>query len=115
MGGFLSTLSRTNLAANAILPLYVTIPSAILGFIVICICSNYIVKYRKLQFVQNIISKVGNHTFEILAFSQVVIMIINEQMSNCPIVLKYSILVFALYIIINIVQNVKKLYHNIIR
>lgn len=115
VGGFLSTLSRTDLAANAILPLYVTIPSAILGFIVVCICSNYIVKYRKLQFVQNIISKIGHHTFEILAFSQVVIMIVNAQISNCPIGLKYSILVIALYIIISIVQNVKKLYHNIIR
>lgn len=115
VGGFLSTLSRTDLAANAILPLYVTIPSAILGFIVVCICSNYIVKYRKLQFVQNIISKIGHHTFEVLAFSQVVIMIVNAQISNCPIGLKYSILVIALYIIISIVQNVKKLYHNIIR
>lgn len=114
-GGFLSTLARTDLAANAILPLYITIPSAILGFIVVCICSIYIVKCQKLEFIQNIISKVGYHTFEILAFSQVVIMIVNVQISDCPIVLKYGILVLALYIIIHIIQNVKKLYHNIVR
>ena len=107
-GWWLSTLHKTDLAYNSILPMWVTLGGAILGFSFLLSFSKLILVYFKTPSL--ILSYIGMHTFPIVAFSQVIILLINDTFPNLNVFIKYSTLFLLLWIIIKIEIIIKRTY-----
>jgi hypothetical protein len=95
-----------DLCFNSILPLLPLITGAIAGTLMIFMVSSWINKH--LKYVSNMLQKVGNETYLIVAFSQIIIMLLNEYFSLNA-VLKYSFLLLSLIALKYIKDGVNKL------
>jgi fucose 4-O-acetylase-like acetyltransferase len=97
---------RLDLCFNSILPLLPLITGAIAGTLMIFMVSSWIDKY--FNYVSTILLKVGKETYLIVAFSQIIIMLLNEYFSLNA-VLKYSFLLLSLVFLKYIKDRVNKL------
>jgi len=89
----ISQFWRLDLSFNSILPFIPLTIGALAGTLMIFMVSSWIDKYFK--YVSNMLQKVGNETYLIVAFSQIIIMLLNEYfLLNA--VLKYSFLLLSL-------------------
>jgi fucose 4-O-acetylase-like acetyltransferase len=84
---------KLDLCFNSILPFLPLTIGAIAGTLMIFMISSWIEKH--LKNVSIILQKVGNETYLIVAFSQIIIMLLNEYLSLNT-VLKYAILLLSL-------------------
>lgn len=84
---------RLDLCFNSILPILPLTIGAIAGTLMIFILSSWIDKH--LKYVSIMLQKAGKETYLILAFSQIIIMLLNEYFSLNA-VLKYSFLLLTL-------------------
>lgn len=82
----ISTFYRLDLAGNQIQPIVPLLIASLGGILLICIISKIL---EKTYFTRGL-SFIGKHTFEIMAFSQVIIILTNKYVSN-NIIVKYSI------------------------
>lgn len=93
VGFTLSQYGRLDLASNNILPFAPIFIASLCGITVLIIASTLI----KRTFFKNVLTFIGKHTFEIMAFSQVTILIINNNFTHNSII-KYLIMVIVIYI-----------------
>lgn len=97
---------RLDLCYNSVLPLLPHLLSLLAGTIMIFILSFGLDKYSKKA--STLLKNVGKETYLIVAFSQVIIMLLNEYYALHTI-LKYSILLFSLIVLKHIKDGVNKL------
>jgi acyltransferase len=97
---------RLDLCFNSILPILPLITGAIAGTMMVFMISSWIDKH--LKYVSILLQKVGNETYLIVAFSQIIIMLLNEYFS-LNMVLKYAILFLTLVALKYIKDGVNKL------
>jgi hypothetical protein len=92
---------RLDLCFNSILPFLPLTIGALSGTLMTFMISSWIVEnFKNLSI---ILIKVGNETYLILAFSQIIIMLLNEYFSLNPF-LKYLILI-VLFILLRCIKN----------
>lgn len=91
----ISQFFRLDMSSNMILPVTPILVASLSG-IILLISISAILSYNK--FCSKTIQYIGRHAFEVLAFSQVIILIINKNFAF-GIILKYTILATSLYII----------------
>ena len=89
----ISQFWRLDLCFNSILPFIPLTIGATAGTLMIFMVSSWIDKH--LKYVSIMLKKVGKETFLIVAFSQIIIMLLNEYFS-LNVVIKYSILLLTL-------------------
>ena len=89
----ISQFWRLDLCFNSILPFIPLTIGATAGTLMIFMVSSWIDKH--LKYVSIMLQKVGKETFLIVAFSQIIIMLLNEYFS-LNVVIKYSILLLTL-------------------
>lgn len=109
IGGFvisfiISLHYRLDLASNNILPLTPLLLAAICGIISICIISKLV---EHIKFTRILLYS-GRHTYEIMAFSQVIVILANEYFQSINPILKYLILLLCLYMVCHIIDYIKK-------
>lgn len=97
---------RLDLCFNSILPFLPLTIGVIAGTLMIFMVSSWIDKH--LKYVSIMLQKVGKETYLIVAFSQIIIMLLNEYFS-LNLVLKYSILLLILVALKYIKDGVNKL------
>jgi acyltransferase len=97
---------RLDLCFNSILPFLPLTIGAIAGTSMIFMVSSWIDKH--LKYVSIMLQKVGKETYLIVAFSQIIIMLLNEYFS-LNLVLKYSVLLLTLVALKYIKDGVNKL------
>ncbi|MBG6062544.1 fucose 4-O-acetylase-like acetyltransferase [Flavobacterium sp. CG_9.1] len=97
---------RLDLCFNLILPFLPLAIGAIAGTLMIFMVSSWINKH--LKYVSIMLQKVGNETYLIVAFSQIIIMLLNEYFS-LNVFLKYSLLLLTLVALKYIKDGVNKL------
>ncbi len=97
---------RLDLCFNSILPFLPLTIGAIAGTFMIFMVSSGIDKYFK--YMSIMFQKVGKETYLIVAFSQIIIMLLNEYFSLNA-VLKYSFLLLSLFALKYIKDRVNKL------
>ena len=102
----ISQFWRLDLCFNSILPFIPLTIGATAGTLMIFMVSSWIDKH--LKYVSIILQKVGKETFLIVAFSQIIIMLLNEYFSLNA-VLKYSILIIVLIVLRYIKNSINKL------
>jgi fucose 4-O-acetylase-like acetyltransferase len=102
----ISNFWRLDLCFNSILPFLPLTIGAITGTLMIFMVSSWIDKH--LKYVSIMLQKVGNETYLIVAFSQIIIILLNEYFS-LNVVLKYSILLLTLVALKYIKDGVNKL------
>lgn len=102
----ISQFWRLDLCFNLILPFLPLTIGAIAGSLMIFMISSWIEKYFK--YVSIMLQKVGKETYLIVAFSQIIIMLLNEYFSLNSI-LKYSFLLLSLVALKYIKDGVNKL------
>ena len=102
----ISQFWRLDLYFNSILPFLPLTIGAIAGALMIFMVSSWIDKQFK--YVSIMLQKVGNETYLIVAFSQIIIMLLNEYFS-LNVVLKYAILLLTLVALKYIKDGVNKL------
>ena len=102
----ISQFWRLDLCFNSILPFLPLTIGAIAGTLMIFMVSSWIDKQFK--YVSIMLQKVGKETFLIVAFSQIIIMLLNEYFSLNA-VLKYSVLLLTLVALKYIKDGVNKL------
>lgn len=96
-----SQIHRLDMAWNEITPIVPITVAALCGITIITLISNYLLRYK---IVSKVLLYIGRHTFEILAFSQLIILIINANFS-INFILKYLILSLIMLIIFYIKDN----------
>ena len=101
VGGFaivciISHFWRLDMAWNTILPILPLTISALAGTLMIFGLSSYIAKYSKMA--ASVFSAIGKETFVILAFSQVIMMLMIEH-TNLSSIVRYFILVLCLTVL----------------
>lgn len=102
----ISQFWRLDLCFNLILPFLPLTIGAIAGTLMIFMVSSWIDKH--LNYISTMLQKVGNETYLIVAFSQIIIMLLNEYfLLNA--VLKYSFLLLTLVALKYIKDGVNKL------
>lgn len=84
------------MAWNTILPILPLTISALAGTLMIFGLSSYIAKYSKMA--ASVFSAIGKETFVILAFSQVIMMLMIEH-TNLSSIVRYFILVLCLTVL----------------
>lgn len=97
---------RLDLCFNSILPFLPLTIGAIAGTLMIFMVSSWIDKH--LKNVSIMLQKVGNETYLIVAFSQIIIMLLNEYFSLNS-VLKYAILIIVFIVLRYIKNSVNKI------
>lgn len=97
---------RLDLCFNSILPLLPLTVGVIAGTLMIFMVSSWIDKQFK--YVSIMLQKVGKETYLIVAFSQIIIMLLNEYFS-LNLVLKYAILLLTLVALKYVKDGVNKL------
>ena len=97
---------RLDLCFNSVLPFLPLIAGAIAGTLMIFMLSSRIDKHFKN--VSIILQKVGKETYLIVAFSQIIIMLLNEYFSLNA-VLKYAILLLTLVALKYVKDGINKL------
>ena len=97
---------RLDLCFNSILPFLPLTIGAIAGTMMVFMISSWIDKHFK--YLAIMLQKVGKETFLIVAFSQIIIMLLNEYFSLNA-VLKYSFLLLSLVALKYIKDGVNKL------
>ena len=102
----ISQFWRLDLCFNSILPFMPLAIAATAGTLMIFMVSSWIDKH--LKYVSIMLQKVGKETFLIVAFSQIIIMLLNEYFSFNT-VLKYTILLLTLVALKYIKDGVNKL------
>ena len=102
----ISQFWRLDLCFNSILPFMPLTIGATAGTLMIFMVSSWIDKH--LKYVSIMLQKVGKETFLIVAFSQIIIMLLNEYFS-LNVVLKYSILLLTFVGLKYIKDGVNKL------
>lgn len=102
----ISNFWRLDLCFNSILPFLPLTIGAIAGTLMIFMVSSWIDKH--LKYVSIMLQKVGNETYLIVAFSQIIIILLNEYFS-LNVVLKYAILLLTLVALKYIKDGVNKL------
>jgi len=102
----ISLFWRLDLCFNSILPFLPLTIGAIAGTLMVFILSSWIDKH--LKHVSIMLQKVGEETYLIVAFSQIIIMLLNEYFS-LNVVLKYTILLLTLVALKYIKDGVNKL------
>lgn len=102
----ISQFWRLDLCFNAILPILPMTIGAICGTLMVFIASAWIEK--NLKYVSIILQKVGKETYLIVAFSQIIIMLLNEYFS-LNIFLKYFLLFLTLFALKYIKEGVNKI------
>lgn len=102
----ISQFWRLDLCFNSILPFLPLITGVIAGTLMVFMVSSWIDKH--LKYVSILLHKVGKETYLIVAFSQIIIMLLNEYFSLNA-VLKYSILLLTLVALKYIKDGVNKL------
>lgn len=102
----ISNFWRLDLCFNSILPFLPLITGIIAGTLMIFMVSSWIDKH--LKYVSITLQKVGKETFLIVAFSQIIIMLLNEYFS-LNVVVKYTILLLTLVALKYIKDGVNKL------
>jgi fucose 4-O-acetylase-like acetyltransferase len=102
----ISQFWRLDLCFNTILPFLPLTIGAISGTLMTFMASSWIDKHFKI--VSIILQKVGKETYLIVAFSQIIIMVLNEYLSLNT-VLKYAILILSLVALKYIKDEVNKL------
>tara|TARA_B110000503_G_C7097696_1_gene392381 strand:- start:338 stop:1249 length:912 start_codon:yes stop_codon:yes gene_type:complete len=102
----ISQFWRLDLCFNSILPFLPLTIGAIAGTLMIFMVSSWIDKH--LKYVSIMLQKVGKETYLIVAFSQIIIMLLNEYFSLNA-VLKYSVLLLTLVALKYIKDGVNKL------
>ncbi len=100
-GGFASTFIishfwRLDMAWNNILPIFPLTIGAIAGTLMMFSFSSYIAKYSKVT--TSVFSAIGKETFVILAFSQVIMMLMIEH-THWSSIVRYSIMFLCLVIL----------------
>lgn len=101
----ISQFWRLDLCFNSILPILPLTIGAIAGTIMVFMVSSWIDKH--LKFVSRMLQSVGKETYIIVAFSQIVIMLLNEYYTLHTI-LKYLILLLSLVVLKYIKDGVNK-------
>lgn len=102
----ISQFWRLDLCFNLILPFLPLTIGALAGTLMIFMISSWIDKH--LKYVSIMLQKVGKETYLIVAFSQIIIMLLNEYFS-LNVVLKYSVLLLTLVALKYIKDGVNKL------
>lgn len=103
---YISLNYRLDMASNSVTPILPITVAAILGSLLIIMISLVIDK--RCVFIGNILSKIGMETYVVLAFSQVIILYLNINVSfNYPFC-KYVILIIVLILITNVKNYIKK-------
>ena len=97
---------RLDLCFNSILPFLPLTIGLIAGTLMIFMLSSWIDKH--LKYVSIMLQKVGKETYLIVAFSQIIIMLLNEYFS-LNLVLKYAILLLTLVALKYVKDGVNKL------
>lgn len=97
---------RLDLCFNSILPLAPLIIGALSGTFMIFMVSSWIDKH--LKYVSVMFQKVGKETYLIVAFSQIIIMLLNEYFSLNTII-KYTVLLLTLIMLKYIKDAINKL------
>lgn len=97
----ISQIYHLDMACNDITPVVPITVAALCGITFITLISNYLLKYK---IVSKILMYTGRHTFEILAFSQLIILIINAHFS-INFILKYLIFSLTMLVIFYIKDN----------
>lgn len=94
IGFTLSQYGRLDLASNSILPFITILIASLCGTAVLIITSTFIEK----TLFKSTLAYIGKHTYEIMAFSQAIILIVNSNLATNSII-KYLIMVVAMYLI----------------
>ncbi len=102
----ISQFWRLDLCFNSILPILPLTAGAIAGTVMIFMVSSWIDKH--LKYVSRILQSVGKETYVIVAFSQIVIMLLNEYYALHT-TIKYLILLLSLLVLKYIKDGVNKL------
>lgn len=102
----ISQFWRLDLCFNSILPFLPLTIGALAGTLMIFMISSWIDKH--LKYVSIMLQKVGKETYLIVAFSQIIIMLLNEYFS-LNLVLKYSVMLLTLVALKYIKDGVNKL------
>lgn len=98
---------KLDMAWNNILPVIPLITGAIAGTIMIFCLSSYIERYANM--VSKVLTNVGQETFVIVAFSQLIIMLLRHY-TLLNSITRYFILIVSLSIIIYIKKSIKKTF-----
>lgn len=99
---------RLDMATYKITPIIPIIIAALSGIFFLLTVSSIISRFNILS---KTIQYIGRHTYEILGFSQVIIMIINRN-TSIGVILKYIILIIILYCIFRLRDSIPKLFIN---
>ena len=95
---------RLDLASNQILPFVPLLIAAISGSCFVVIFAKFI---ENLPIASYILAAIGRCTFEILAFSQCIILVLNKYITSNAII-KYTLLVVSLIVIVLVKQLIIK-------
>lgn len=111
LGGFIISLSishfwRLDMASNKILPVIPLLIGAVSGTIMIFSLSSYIEKFSKIS--SRILQAIGRETYVVVAFSQIIIMLMN-QCFNIGALAKYLILAISLLMITRFKNLLKRI------
>ena len=101
----ISQFWRLDLCFNSILPILPLTLGAIAGTVMVFMISSWIDEH--LKFVSRVLQTVGKETYVIVAFSQIIIMLLNEYYALHTI-LKYLILLLSLVVLKYIKDGVNK-------
>ncbi len=104
----LSQRYRLDMASNKVLPAIPLLIAALSGIFFLLAMSMLLEKLKLISFGTSILKAIGKHTYELLAFSQAIILILNAKF-HLSIVIKYLILVVALWGICIIRDKLKTL------
>ena len=100
---------KLDLAWNNILPVLPLTIGAVSGTLIMFIFSSFIMS--KTRVANIILKKIGEETFAIVAFSQIIIMLLNEYTSLNAII-RYSILILIMVFIVFIKNRWKYIFNN---
>lgn len=97
---------RLDMCSNEVLPIVPITIAALSGSLVVAILSVWIVK--RIHLVSTILQHIGRETFVIVAFSQVVIILLNKYVTSI-VLIKYGLLVFILLCITILKNKIKRI------
>ena len=103
---FIALRFRLDMATNCIIPIIPIIIAALAGIISLLTVSSI---FSNFNIISKITQYIGRHTYEVLGFSQVIIMIINSN-TNWGSITKYIILIILLYCIFRLKDSLPNLF-----
>lgn len=102
---------RLDMAWNKVLPAIPLLMAALSGIFFLLAMSMLLEKLRLISFGTSILMAIGKHTYELLAFSQAIILVLNANF-HLSILLKYLVLIATLCMICIIRDKLKLLNYS---